>query len=92
MAQFSDRHSSKRKTVLFSECPEALDCFVTLRGGLRRLTAGRLERLENDILGILKLAALKTCLDERLDLRSGYLDRHGLSPISIFLRAEHTAM
>jgi hypothetical protein len=41
--------------VLFPERPEALDCLVTLRGGLRRLRGERLERLENDILGILKL-------------------------------------
>lgn len=89
MAQFADRHSAKRKPVLFSECPEILDCFVALRSGLRRLRAGRLESLEDDILGVFKLAAFKARLDERVDFRAGYLDRHGLSPLFIFLPPTH---
>jgi hypothetical protein len=53
-----------------SECSEPLNRLSALPLKTRRLGAGRLKSLQNDIFGVSKHAALKTLVDERLDFGS----------------------
>jgi hypothetical protein len=54
----------------FSECSGPLNRLPALLIKTGRLGAGRLKSLQNDIFGVSKHAALKTLIDERLDLGS----------------------
>jgi hypothetical protein len=46
-------------------------------------SGGCLERLQDDILRVLKPASLKTLIDERLNLGSGDLNGHGVTSSSL---------
>jgi hypothetical protein len=53
--------------MLLAQAHEPVDRFSAVFVAALRSRFGRLERLHDDILSILKAAALKTLFDERLD-------------------------
>ena len=68
MEQVFDRHAAEGKAVRLAERLQTLDCRRSLRSVFTGRDLRRPKGLQNDILGILKLAALEPLLNQRLDL------------------------
>jgi|SRR5580704_12132115 len=80
IAPFTDGHPSERESAGLAEASKPVNRPTALLLEPWRLGFGRLARLQDDIFSVLKLAALKTLVDEHLDFGSCDLNVHGAIP------------
>jgi hypothetical protein len=85
MEQVFDRRAAEGKALRLAESLQTPDRRPSLRSVFTGRYLRRLKGLQNDILGILKLAALEPLLNQRPDLGSCDLDGH-LPPLLYYLR------